>query len=154
MASGDVTLSYASAAEITFASAPLNLADNTLGEFSAEVVPAAPVTDILLGLKFNTKTGALQTSPSVALYAVGAADDDNYPPEGDRDVMQLVGRPVKVAVANTIQYASLFSLAAAFGGVLPPKFKVAIYNDSGLALSSIANETEVYQIKVFVNQTP
>lgn len=155
MASGDITIKHGASAEViwtTEADGPRNLGDDTLSLLSDEQTIAAPVVDILISLKFKTIVGSLQTNPSIFIYVSSPGDGTNYPPV-NRDGMLLIGRPVRVNASDTQEVSSQFSLAAAFGGALPEKYKIAVYNDAGIALSNVADENEVYKQNVYAFQT-
>ncbi len=155
MALGDITIAHAAAAEViwtTEADGPRNLADDALSLLSDEITVAAPVIDIMIGIKFKTITGSLQINPAIFIYAATPGDGVIYPPL-NRDGLMLVGRPVRVDASLTSERSNQFSLAAAFGGILPQKFKIAVFNDSGLALTNVADDNEVYQQPVFAKQT-
>lgn len=154
MAVGDITLDWGAATEIvwtTEANGPRNLADNALSLYSDEQVIAAPIIDIMIGMKLKTITGSLQTNPAVFIYAATPADGTNYPVL-NRNGLMLVGRPIRVDTALVTEFSNQFSLAAAFGGILPEKFQIAIFNDAGLALTDVANENEVFLQTVFAKQ--
>lgn len=78
------------------------------------------------------------------IYAVSSVDGTNYS-EGvaaNRQQMAYVGA---VSLNGTGPHRSrAFSVAAAFGGVLPPKYKIAAYNDVGVSLSA-SNNTAQYR---------
>lgn len=155
MAVGDITLKYAAAAEVVWTTegdGPRNLADNALSLYSDEQTPAAPVVDVMIGMKFKTITGSLQTNPAIFIYAATPGDGTNYPPL-NRDGLMLVGRPIRVNASLTSEFSNQFSLAAAFGGILPAKYKIAVFNDAGLALTNVADDNEVTQQAVFAFQT-
>lgn len=155
MAVGDITIAHGTAVEIiwtTEADGPRNLADDALSLFSDEITIVAPVIDVMIGMKLKTITGALQTNPAVFIYAATPADGTSYPVL-NRNGLMLVGRPIRVNASLVTEFSNQFSLAAAFGGILPAKFKIAIFNDAGLALTDVANENEVFQQPVFAKQT-
>lgn len=155
MAVGDITIKHGSSSEVvwtTEADGPRNLADNALSLLSDEQTVVAPAVDVLISVKFKTIVGSLQTNPAVFIYVSSRGDGTNYPPV-NRDGMLLVGRPVRVNASDTQEVSSQFSLAAAFGGALPEFYKIAVFNDAGIALSDNANENEVYKQNVFASQT-
>ena len=108
--------------------------------------------------QFKLKTGASGVSSNgyVAVYAIATVDGGTTYNEnaGATDAAitltvppnaVLVGRINCVANATTY-YSPPFSIAAAFGGVLPEKWGVIVENKTGAALDSTAgNHTAKYQ---------
>jgi hypothetical protein len=68
------------------------------------------------------------------VFAAGRADGTNYPAEGAN--WQRVGPGTAVAAVSTTYYSPKYSLAAAFGGVLPRYAKVALFNRAGATLGN------------------
>lgn len=62
-----------------------------------------------------------------------------------------MGDPIVVAAANAQEYSNLYSIAEAFGGVLPGKIKLAVENRTGLSMSNVADECELYYVLVYAN---
>src|SRR5262249_2759026 len=113
-------------------------------------------TDILIGGGFKTASGSLGTNPVVNVWAVAITDGTNYGgsngsntlgggeapltmPSKTRDLVFLAAVPVNVAAAA--EYMEPRSLAAAFGGTVPPKVVIVVQNVTGLALDSSAGGT-------------
>lgn len=155
MAIGDITQKWGSATEVAWSGSPaLNaLTSATLTAYSDEldITGLQPVVDILVQLKMRTVAGSLGTNPVVVIYAGGSIDGTNFPPL-DADVLTFVGAHVPQA-ADTSEWSAPFSLAAAFGGVLPASVQFAVRNDSGLNLNATADTSELWYTKVFHNQT-
>ncbi len=85
----------------------------------------------------NTPTGNKQA----LVYVQGSLDGSNFesgPTSGtsttdEPDLTPLGGVPMNSASTT---HRKVFSVAAAFGGVLPQQFKVVVKNDLGVALTS------------------
>lgn len=85
----------------------------------------------------NTPTGNKQ----LVVFAQGSYDNTNFqtgPTSGttvtDEPLLTYLG-VLPLAVASTTERKS-FSVAAAYGGVLPPYLKIVLKNDLGVALTS------------------
>ena len=81
-------------------------------------------------------------SNTVFVYAISSVDGTNY---SDLQSTNLSAPAVVGAVpcrgAGTWRSRAM-SVAAAFGGSLPPKFKLVIYNDLGVTLASSGNSVQ------------
>lgn len=154
MASGDTSLKWGSAGnELTWSSGgPASLADGSFTSLSDELSIGGldPVIDVLVAVKV-TPGSSPGSDGFVQLYAVSKADGANYP--GDSENYINLGRPVMVNAASA-HYSPQFSLAEAFGGVLPAAVKLALENQSGAALAAGADATEVYYQKVYAHTVP
>jgi hypothetical protein len=117
--------------------------------------------DILLGGEFTTASGSLGTNPGLTIYAAGVAFTNSTPTDvfggdydGSSDILgggdaawtmpSNVGnfRLVAFVPINDAAEAEVMepvSLAAVFGGTLPPKMVIVVVNGTGLALGSSGN---------------
>jgi hypothetical protein len=78
----------------------------------------------------------------VLIYAASSLDGTNFSEavSSNRQQMAYVGA---VSVNGTGPHRSrALSVAAAFGGVLPPEFQIVAYNDAGIALASSGNSAQ------------
>jgi hypothetical protein len=152
---GDVTWKWGSPTELTFpgGAGPDGLADAGTKTSDELVISGLDnAVDVLFGTKHKTASGTLASHASVNLYAVCPPDGTNYT-SAAKQAIPLGAVPV--ATANTTEYSAQYSLAAAFGGVLPEKCKVVLENGTGLALGGTANqnaENKVYYQVVYGNQ--
>lgn len=109
--------------------------------------------DALLAGYVKTAAGSIGTAPTVYIY--GYADVDSTPhytesvtgtdagfTRTDPTNLKLIGL-VNVVVANTDYYYGPFSVAAAFGGILPKKWGIVITNVTGLALAGTSTQNIV-----------
>lgn len=92
-------------------------------------------------LEVNVGTPATTTgNQQIVVFALASLDGTNYqtgPVAADEAVMNYVGT-VPVVTDNANQ-TKMFSVAAAFGGVLPAYFKIVVKNDCGSTLDSTGN---------------
>lgn len=81
----------------------------------------------------------------VSIYAIDSLDGTNYSDAPSADKPQANAAFVgAVRVQGTGPYRSkAMSVAAAFGGPLPPKFKLVAYNDAGVALAASGNSAYI-----------
>lgn len=105
--------------------------------------------DALVQLVMQTAAGALSVVPVIYVYAYGwsegqgsnytdtvSGSDSSYTlPSNLPPNLKLVQIISHVVAANTTFYSSPFTIAAAFGGILPPKWGIVVNNQTGLALS-------------------
>lgn len=111
--------------------------------------------DALVQLVLQTTSGTLATvAPCVYVYAYAWSEgqgshytdnctgsDGSFALPGNNERVSLPSNlktvqaiPYNVA-ANTVMYSQSFSIAAAFNGILPPKWGIVVYNRTGLVLS-------------------
>lgn len=101
--------------------------------------------DALTGTKIVLASGTPANDKAVYLYAYALVDGTNYT-EGVTGTdasftiysptnLKLIGI-VSTPTGGTTYYAGPFSVAAAFGGVLPAKWGIVVINYSGLALGT------------------
>lgn len=100
-----------------------------------------------------TVTPAATTgNQQVVVFAIASLDGTVYqtgPVAADEAVLNYVGT-VPVVTDSTLQ-RKMFSVAAAFGGVLPAYFKIIVKNDTGNSLSSTTNANTLYTSTVIGN---
>lgn len=106
--------------------------------------------DALLAGYVKTASGTIGTFPVVYVY--GYADVDTTPhytesvtgsdagfTRADPTNLRLIGI-VSVPASATDYYFGPFSVAAAFGGILPKKWGITVVNTTGLALTGTAGQ--------------
>ena len=94
--------------------------------------------DVLV--EVNASPGATTGNQQVAVFAVASLDGTNYqtgPVAADEAVLNFVG--VVPVITDSTAQRKMFSVAAAFGGVLPAYFKIICKNDSGATLAASGN---------------
>lgn len=149
MAQGDILLKYGSATELTWTSGgPASLADATLTSLSDTLtITGNTIIDVAFQMKVKTIAGTLIAPKSVTLLLAGSLDDTNYP-EAVVDTLSVTAVQL-IQAADTSEFSDIFMLSQAFGGNIPPYVKAAMFNDSGLALSSTANDVELFYALIF-----
>jgi len=82
----------------------------------------------------------------VVIYAMSSVDGTDFSTHTNASA-----QPQNLAYVGTVSVPSgtagtwrsrAFSVAAAFGGVLPPKWKLVAYNDTGVSLAASANAAQ------------
>ena len=104
-----------------------------LNELDLTTLTPDGIVDLLISAKVVTGAGALGSNPFCAVFAAGRADGTNYP---DNLNYNRVGQGIVVAAVSTTYYGPKYSLAAAFGGVLPRYVKPALFNRTGATLGN------------------
>lgn len=101
-------------------------------------------------------TGTVSGNKQVLLYAYGTVNGGTDFTEGvtGTDAGFTRNDPTNLRLVATVQCptnsinyeAGPFSIAAAFGGILPQKWGIAVFNDTGAALSSSSSTNQaLYQ---------
>lgn len=151
-------MSYASVASITITLASLG-ASATVGREGTAINNSTNLyDDVLLFGAFETGTVA---APKQVLLYVGGSIDGGTTYTGTltgsdagftrKDPTVLRPLAVVPAVTNSfIHHWGPFSLAQALGGVLPEKWSVAFFNDTGAALSATAGNNYVKYQGIYV----
>ena len=147
----DLKLSYPAASDLTITLASLGSDTNLLtGRESATIDNSSNLyLDDLISGKITTGTSPT-AARSIEVWAIGSWDGTNWPDVMDgtesgetitsADIKASVCRFVAaMATANTSDRTYHFgpvSIAAAFGGTLPPKFVLFVTHSTGVALNS------------------
>lgn len=110
--------------------------------------------DVLLSMKTKTVNTALNTGSCFQFWAyalIGDGASYTYPATGADAGITVATDPSLIFVAraaavlhNVALYVGEYSVAAAFGGVLPTKFGIIVQNLTGQALSATAGDHAVY----------
>ena len=110
--------------------------------------------DALVFVTVKTSSSALATVPYVNVYAYGTADGGSNYTEGatgtDGSItlvsptnLKLIGT-ISCPSTSTTYKAGPFSVAAAFGGILPEKWGIVIENQTGQSLDASVGSA-IYQ---------
>lgn len=150
-------IAYAAAASLTVT---LNsLLNNTARQSNVLDNTSNLYLDIFVGGGFKTASGSLGTNPVVNIWASAISDGTNYGgtngtnvlgggdaaftmPTNTGNLILLAAVPINTAAAT--EYMEPRSLAAVFGGFLPPKFVIIVQNVTGLTLDASAGGTILY----------
>lgn len=154
----DIKLAYGTASDATITLASLASDTNLLaGQESAAVDNTATLaTDYLVSGKVTTGTSPT-ASRSIEVWAVGSWDGTNWPDvfDGTASSETITSADIKASVcrllaamatANTSDRTYHFgpvSVAAAFGGVVPPKFVIFAVHNTGVALNSTGSNHQI-----------
>lgn len=104
--------------------------------------------DALVGVGIASGATGVSATGSVAVYAYALLDGTHYNDGiSGTDAAVTLASPtnlrllgvLSVNANNTTFYGGLFSVARAFGGILPSKWGVVIVNNSGAALATSGN---------------
>lgn len=154
----DIKVAYGTASDATITLASLASDTNLLaGRESAEIVNTSTLAlDYLISGKIRTGTSPT-ASRSIEVWAVGSWDGTNWPDvfDGTESAETVTSADIKASVcrlvaamatANTSDRDYHFgptSIAAAFGGVVPPKFVLFVTHSTGVNLNSTAGNHQI-----------
>ncbi len=170
MAAGDVKLVYGTASDVTCTLASLATSSTRLvGQESAEVNNStALVTDYLCSGKITTGTTPT-TARTIEVWAIASWDGTNWPsvfdgtdsaetiPSAEQKTAlcrHLVASMTTNATSNTTYEWAGISMAAVFGGTLPPKFSFFVTHDTAVNLNSTGSNHQIRIQPVFENVEP
>jgi hypothetical protein len=116
--------------------------------------------DALVQVSILTNAAGVSATGYVNVYAYGSADGTTYsggasgadaaitlPANGSN--LRLIGTMFAGATATT--YRAIFSVAAAFGGVLPPRWGIVVEQVTGAALDATGGNHAVTYSGVYAN---
>jgi len=154
----DLKLSYGTASDLTITLASLATDANLLtGRESATIDnTSALVLDYLVSGKITSGTSPT-AAKSIEVWAVGSWDGTNWPDvfDGTESAETITSSDIKASVcrfvaamatsatSNVAYHFGPVSLAAAFGGVLPPKVVLFITHSTGVNLNSTAANHQI-----------
>jgi len=160
----DLKLSYPAASDLTITLASLGSDTNLLtGRESATIDNSTNLyLDYLISGKITAGTSPT-AARSIEVWAVGSWDGTNWPDvfDGTESAETITSADIKASVcrfvaamatANTsdrVYHFGPVSLAAAFGGVLPPKMVLFVTHSTGVALNSTAGNHQIRIQPVF-----
>lgn len=160
----DVKLKYGTASDGTITLASLASDTNLLaGVESAEIDNTSTLAlDYLVAGKITTGTSPT-ASRQIEVWVVGSWDGTNWPDvfDGTASSETITSADIKAAVCRLIAVMATdstsnrtyhfppTSVAAAFGGVVPPKFVVFVVHNTGVALNSTASNHQIRLQPVF-----
>jgi hypothetical protein len=160
----DLKLAYGTASDLTITLASMATDTNLLtGRESATIDnTTALVLDYLVSGKVTAGTSPT-AARSIEVWAVGSWDGTNWPDvfDGTESAETITSADIKASVcrfvaamatANTsdrVYHFGPVSLAAAFGGVLPPKVVLFVTHSTGVNLNSTAGNHQIRLQPVF-----
>lgn len=144
-------LTYAAEAAITITLTSL-ASSATAGRESAEVDNTSNrYIDALVFLATKLAAGTPGNDRAIYVFAWGSLDSTHYPDAiTGADAAITFNDPVNIRLIGVINAPTSagtykggpFSIAQAFGGVMPPYWGIAVRNYTGIALSSTAGDHE------------
>jgi hypothetical protein len=154
----DIKIAYGTASDLTITLASLASDTNLLAGRESAVIDntSTLALDYLVSGKVTAGTSPT-ASRSIEVWAVGSWDGTNWPDVFDNtesaetitsaDIKASVCRLVAaMATANTsdrVYHFGPVSIAAAFGGVVPPKIVLFVTHSTGVALNSTAGNHQI-----------
>jgi hypothetical protein len=154
----DLKLSYGTASDLTITLASLATDANLLtGRESATIDnTSALVLDYLVSGKITSGTSPT-TAKSIEVWAVGSWDGTNWPDvfDGTESAETITSSDIKASVcryiaamatsatSNVAYHFGPVSLAAAFGGVLPPKIVLFVTHSTAVNLNATAGNHQI-----------
>lgn len=121
---------------------------NSLASAGAATATAIDnTTDLALDIlvEIVVVVGTVGTNPNVACYWIPSVDGTNY---GDTTNAQLIG--VISTPTSSGTYRKTMSVAAAFGGNIPPKGQLYVVNNTGAALAATGNSAQYRELQATV----
>lgn len=104
--------------------------------------------DALLQLKIKTGASGVSSSGVIRVFAIGSADGGTSYPGSPNNELKPIG--IFNANANATTFISnLVSVANAFNGKLPEKWKIVVKNDTGSALDATEGDHSKFYQGVF-----
>lgn len=154
----DLKLAYPAASDLTITLASL-ASDTSLltGRESASIDNTTNLyLDVLVSGKITTGTTPT-TAKSIEVWAVGSWDGTNWPDvlDGTESAETITSADIKASVcrfvaamatsatSNVAYHFGPVSLAAAFGGVLPPKIVLFVTHSTAVALNATAANHQI-----------
>jgi hypothetical protein len=154
----DLKLAYGTASDVTIQLASLATDANLLTgrESTAIDNTSALVLDYLVSGKITTGTTPT-TAKSIEVWAVGSWDGTNWPDvfDGTESAETITSADIKSSVcrylaamatsatSNVAYHFGPVSLAAAFGGVLPPKIVLFVTHSTAVALNATSGNHQI-----------
>jgi len=154
----DLKLSYGTASDLTITLASLATDANLLTGRESTAIDnnSALVLDYLVSGKITTGTTPT-TAKSIEVWAVGSWDGTNWPDvfDGTESAETITSADIKASVcrylaamatsatSNVAYHFGPVSLAAAFGGVLPPKIVLFVTHSTAVALNATAGNHQI-----------
>jgi hypothetical protein len=152
MATGDTKLVYGSATAMTVTNLHSLASSATAGWQSAVVDNTTNLyVDALVQVVLDFANTAPANSKAVFVYAYAGLETTYTNPasgsEGTITLVDITANAQNLRLIGTIPYttadevaeSAIFSVAAAFGGALPPKWGLVIINHTGAALAASGN---------------
>lgn len=154
----DIKVAYGTASDATITLASLASDTNLLaGRESAEISNTSTLAlDYLISGKITAGTSPT-AARSIEVWAVASWDGTNWPDvfDGTESAETITSADIKASVcrliasmatsstSNVTYHFAGVSLAAAFGGVVPPKVVLFVVHNTGVALNATAGNHQI-----------
>jgi len=170
MASGDVALRYPSASDATITLASLASDTNLLTGVESDAIDNTTnrYEDFLVSGKITTGTSPT-TARTIEVWCIPSWDGTTWPNvfDGTASAETITNAEIKVALCRalvasigtnatsnvTYEFAGV-SIAALFGGVVPPKFVFFVTHSTAVNLNSTADNHKIRLQPIFRNVSP
>lgn len=119
-----------------------SLASNGMAVSNEINVTTNDPLDVLVEVALDP--GAAAGNMQAVVYAVSSLDGTNFGDTTNRANMKLLG-VIRLPDTNPVR-SNAMSIAQAFGGTLPPRFKVVVWNDSGAAFNGTGNSVQYVEV--------
>ena len=141
-----IALTHGSATGLTL-NGVNSLANATLSSASADLILTTnEPLDVLLEITLDP--GTTTANKQAIIYAVSSLDTTNYSDSLNRENMAQIGS-IYLPDTNIVR-SRAFSIGSAFGGAIPNRCRIYIYNDSGAAFNSSGHSAQYVEIKATV----
>lgn len=139
--SSTLNISYGTAASLTFSGLNSLTAGSKVVSSAVDNATTTKAVDFFVEITIAdvTESGNKQA----LVFAVESLDGTTFSDTGSQANEYYLGA---IDLTGTGPQTRAFPLAAAFGGLIPPQFKVAVLNDAGVTLASSGNSGRVLPI--------
>lgn len=109
----------------------------------------ALLLDYLVEVAVTTGASAPSGNQQIAIFAIDTLDLSNFSDTTQDANMEFLGT-IQVAAANTAYRSKAMSVAAAFGGTMPPQVQILAKIDDGVALAASGNSAQYLGVNATV----
>lgn len=136
-----VKTGYGTATAITWSGQGLNSLTNATYSAASDTIDNT--SNLYLDMLVEVEIADIAEAGNfqVVLYVTSSVDGTDFSTTQAQNMAYLGTVSTPSGTAGTWR-SRAFSVAAAFGGVLPPKWKLVAYNDTGVTLASSANAAQ------------
>lgn len=152
-----MALVYGTSTALTITAASLASAGNR-SSLAVTTTTSVNIADVLVTVNCLTTATAPTGNKQIVVYAYASEDGTNYQGnsgttdnvDGTDKALTAIGSPTALRTVGTIPLnqgavavtaRGVFSLARLFGGVMPRKWGIVLYNDAGTALGATVTAT-------------
>lgn len=152
-----MALVYGTSTALTITAASLASAGNR-SSAAVTTTTTVNIAEVLVTVNCLTTATAPTGNKQIVVYAYGSEDGTNYQGnsgttdnvDGTDKALTAIGAPTNLRTVGAIQLnqgavavtaRGVFSLSRLFGGVMPRKWGIVLYNDAGTALGATVTAT-------------